>query len=57
MTGYGLAEVAAVRHGLRFGDSFGARFEPIGAMVGFTGRLEDGRLVLRATTGNVVAVD
>lgn|GEM_PF-5226350 len=57
MTGYGLAEVAAERHGLRFGDSFGARFEPIGAMVGFTGRLEDGRLVLRATTGNVVAVD
>lgn len=48
-------ENATENHDLRFGDYWGARFEPSGAVVSFVGRLEDGKLVLRAHAGDVVA--
>ncbi|MEO8273418.1 MAG: hypothetical protein ABI620_05090 [Chloroflexota bacterium] len=48
-------ELATERHGLKFGDYLGARFQADGATVGFVGRLEGGRLVLRDPGGEAIA--
>lgn len=40
-----------VRHDLRLGDYYGGRHGYAGTVVGFTGRFEEGALVLRDPTG------
>lgn len=52
------AELAAamVRHGLSLGDYIGGRFGPEGDRVGFTARIEEGRLVARNRADPGVAI-
>jgi hypothetical protein len=47
-------EAIVARHGMRLGDYVGGRFKKNGAIVGFTGTLEDGELVLRDSSRSVL---